>query len=494
MESHRDIQSGKITQDELSSLNQLLTSELSELEAKLLKKKSKTKHMNLAAMHQGRMRELAERLTNISTSYFARIIPPDHSTDKLYQLLLANCQPYQFYSRAMNNLSSMVMHDILTRANADLMIMAAERWVYILKLSHEGNDFFTCAAIISALNLWPILRLNLDARLSANSIAIMQYIQGVVIRPKVLHEVQLQRHRNGERVVPVLSSLLHLLEAVKEQPECIDKSAYIKEQKEKYNGPYQEMQQRLFAVILDGVIKKAKVLLNKEHDDHLCDEYMPRLAYFKKHARDHYSWGKKFPMFYDNHDSHFQWMTELKKCFDDFLALNTAAMDKHDQDLWCEAVKIIKARETYSIQLRNFQLLLPSDLSRHNEALVLSIQSILKLLSDIDRAQTRVASPLASSSSTAGIPTSRRDSDRLVSASSDYTSTESHEERSEDQSITTTNAQRAHKLSRLRSVMTSVRDLSIFSRDDDHVSSEEQKNESLHEQGPSAPRMNTSKK
>src|SRR5262249_38747469 len=152
---------------------------------------------------------------------------------------------YLNHSNSLNNLRSLVIHDILTQKKVSHTLLAAERWALILKFSFEQNDFHTSTAISTALNTLD----KVIERLNPNAQGLIFYTKKFCNRPRALHNLHSEKADNNEQVIPYLGSLGFLLDAIKNQIGNSKKETLEDKQME-YSAAYKRMQDDLSIGIL----------------------------------------------------------------------------------------------------------------------------------------------------------------------------------------------------------------------------------------------------
>jgi|GEM_PF-5215313 hypothetical protein len=232
-----------ITAELLDTATTGLLRGLDTVEENILSASRKNKKKELADSGDAYKTELQRIVVRLRELAVLNIRNIDITHVKTYKNKSAVPDDYQSYMDSLQNLSDLIQKDIVFQKNTDHAILCMERWVYLWKLCYEENNYFVAAAIIFALTSQPIIRSNLEEKLSDVGKAIFVYAQKIYTKQSTIFTIQGQQFRNGKKVIPMLSALAGMLDGIANQPEDDeDAQQYIQMMSEKYIKTYVGMQ------------------------------------------------------------------------------------------------------------------------------------------------------------------------------------------------------------------------------------------------------------
>lgn len=241
------MQSGQnleVSEAELKDVIEDLTGKVFLLEQQFLKTHKKNKNISSEDSHKYHMeiKKIADRLEMIMGHFFERV-----KSGSMYEKINNASEDFNLYGYAISNLTSLIILDILSQKKVSLVLMAAERWAFIMKSCFEKNNFMACYAIFQALNGNKISddEINILKRLSSNAQGFLAYLT-IFRRQPMIHNIQLEKAGKNELMIPLLTSLHHIFEMLSNDDE----------EKKRYSANYE----RIFTPIITPDIQDEKCI------------------------------------------------------------------------------------------------------------------------------------------------------------------------------------------------------------------------------------------
>lgn len=186
----------------------LISGKLIEVEENMIRQLKRNDKSELIAQGKEYKKELflaASKLSKISSVCFQNAEIDEVKIYKDDSLMPVN---YSRYTQAQKNITKLVADDISNQHDINHAVIHLERWVYILKLCSERNDYFTAGAITYALFS---INENLINSISDVAKSIISYNKQIYMRQNKLHILQLRQSKEKRNVIPLLSTLANTL-------------------------------------------------------------------------------------------------------------------------------------------------------------------------------------------------------------------------------------------------------------------------------------------
>lgn len=217
-ELHSTVRRARKARGEIVGLMNKLTYDVRLVENNLARANHLTRHRLSAAMspfYLPMVDQIVQNLRNISAALFASVsIRHVHTYNQAKDVPsdISNV----FY--AAQNLSNMIIEEILNGPTVTHSRLSFERWVAVMKRAHETHDYFTANVICLALSSEAMLLSGLSGMLTVTARAVLEYLERQYIHPSFIYSLQAYHAVRGQAVIPMITTLTYLLERLNHLP------------------------------------------------------------------------------------------------------------------------------------------------------------------------------------------------------------------------------------------------------------------------------------
>ncbi len=205
---------------------------------------------------------IAQSLRNISIDLFRSV---EMESVRVYGLEEELPRRFQQYFYASQHLANVVTEDILSAPSLAMAYMRIERWVALLKLTHEGHDYFSANMIMLALASAPVAQSGLEASLTKTAKAVLVYFQNKYIDHEFMFSLQAHRLALQEEFIPFLPVIARGLGFIQEDVSRANFSEqWIKDVIEERQKPYYTHLGILKDKLLDNKLTRKEALIVHE--------------------------------------------------------------------------------------------------------------------------------------------------------------------------------------------------------------------------------------
>jgi len=227
----------KVSSINLDNASQFLVEQLNELElnmASAYKKKKADDLFLLGCQYKFQLKETINKLQSISRYCITQLAIENINASKDENNIPVD---YRCYINLFLNMIDMIQREIMA-SGLPLAPIRMERWIYILKSAHEQHDYFTAGIILFALCSESIIKSRLESNLSPTAKAIFKYYEKIYSKSHLIHSMQEKQYNSGEVIIPILTSLPAMIDAVKNGSDKI----YVNNKINSYISLYKDMQ------------------------------------------------------------------------------------------------------------------------------------------------------------------------------------------------------------------------------------------------------------
>lgn len=266
-EAHEAVE--EVAQRKLHKIIRALTDEAREMEESVLENSwlsMKKKADASSYLYHATLNKMVGHLRNISLHLFYNV---ETRSVRVYGADEVLPDEFQQYFFASQHLTNAITEDILSAPSLATACMRIERWVALLKLTHEGQDYFSANIIMLALASQPVAKSGLETLLTKTAKAVLAYCQKKYIDHSFMFNLQAHRLMLDEVFIPFLPTITKGVNFIKEG---IKNCAFSRRQKKRLikrkQEPYYQQLARLKEKLPDYQLthQEAKVIreLKKE--------------------------------------------------------------------------------------------------------------------------------------------------------------------------------------------------------------------------------------
>lgn len=125
---------------------------------------------------------------------------------------------------AAQNLTNMIVEEILSGATVTHARLAFERWIAVMKRAHETHDYFTANVICLALSSEPMLLSGLSQTVTITARAVLEYLERQYLHPSFIYNLQVYHTANGRDVIPMITTLSYMMARSEKLPEAVSEA------------------------------------------------------------------------------------------------------------------------------------------------------------------------------------------------------------------------------------------------------------------------------